>query len=237
MYAIGVDLGGTNMRIGIVDENFSLKDVISLSSPKGYEREEHIYKNIADNIQMLISKNNLSKSDIKGIGIGVANAIRRKKNLEDNTVKYITTVKSNIKIIDGINLLKYLENVFGMPTVLENDVNVGAVGEYVTRKHKVSNLVAIYMGTGIGGGIIIDKKLYFGAHGVAMEVGHIILEHNGPKCICGNNGCWESISGGTGIANRAKEKIEQGEKGLIYEMAQGDINNVNAKINIVLIIF
>ena len=229
-YAVGIDLGGTNIRMGLVNKEFKVIDPISFPSPRGDEKEEDVYENIYNHIIELLTRHNLSLKDIKGIGIGIANAIKRERALDGTIKKYLSIVKSNIKVINGVNLLSYLQGKIDIPILLENDVNVGAVGEYVTRINRVSNLVAVYMGTGIGGGVIIEGKLYFGAHGVAMEVGHIKVEYNGPPCVCGSKGCWEAIAGGVGIENRAKDAIKKGEKGLIYEMCQGKPEKITTKM-------
>ena len=229
-YAVGIDLGGTNIRMGIVNRSSHVISPLSFSSPQGDEKEEEVYENIYNHIITLLEENGLTLSDIEGIGIGLANAIKRVRNLDGSIKKYLGIVKSNIKVINGVNLLVYLRERTGLKILLENDVNVGAVGEYITRKDKVSNLVTVYMGTGIGGGGIIDRKLYFGSHGVAMEVGHIKVEYNGPLCVCGSRGCWESIAGGAGLVNRAKEGIESGEKGYIYKMCKGDPEKITTKM-------
>ncbi len=229
-YAVGVDLGGTNIRMGLVGDDFQVKSPILFPSPSGDEIEEEVYNNIYNQILSLLKKNGLSLKELKGIGIGLANAIKRVRALDGSIKEYVGIVKSNIKVINGVNLLHFLKKKTGIPVLLENDVNVGAVGEYVTRRDRVSNLVTVYMGTGIGGGVIIDRKLYFGAHGIAMEVGHMKVEYNGPPCVCGSRGCWEAIAGGVGLVNRAKEAIAKGNKGLIYEMCKGDLNKINTKM-------
>ena len=229
-YAVGIDLGGTNIRMGIVDRSSHVINPLSFPSPRGDEKEEEVYENIYNHIIALLKENGLTLGDIEGIGIGLANAIKRVRNLDGSIKEYLGIVKSNIKVINGVNLLAYLKKKTGIKILLENDVNVGAVGEYITRKDRVSNLVAVYMGTGIGGGVIIDRKLYFGAHGIAMEVGHIKVEYNGPPCVCGSRGCWESIAGGVGLVNRAKEGIKNGERGYIYKMCEGDPEKITTKM-------
>ncbi len=229
-YAVGIDLGGTNIRMGLVDRDGQIKNPFSFPSPKGDEREEEVYENLYNNIIKLLKDNGLKLDDIEGIGIGVANAIKRVRALDGSIKEYLGIVKSNIKVIDGVNLLKFLQKKTGVRVLLENDVNVGAVGEYITRKERVSNLIAVYMGTGIGGGVIIDRKLYFGAHGIAMEVGHMKVEYDGPPCVCGSRGCWEAIAGGVGLVNRAKEAIQNGERGYIYDMSYGDPEKITTKM-------
>jgi len=229
-YAVGIDLGGTNIRMGLVDRDGHIKDPFSFPSPKGDEKEEEVYENLYNDIIKLLGDNGLKLDDIEGIGIGVANAIKRVRALDGSIKEYLGIVKSNIKVIDGVNLLKFLQKKTGIRVLLENDVNVGAVGEYITRKERVSNLIAIYMGTGIGGGVIIDRKLYFGAHGIAMEVGHMKVEYDGPPCVCGSRGCWEAIAGGVGLVNRAKEAIQKGERGYIYNASQGDPEKITTKM-------
>lgn len=229
-YAVGIDLGGTNIRIGIIDDKFNIIGTLSFPSPKGDEREEDVYEYIYKNILDIVRENGIFIKDIEGIGIGIANAIKRVRNLDGSIREYLGIVKSNIKVINGVNFLNFLRERTKTKILLENDVNVAAVGEYITRRDRVSNLVAVYMGTGIGGGVIIERKLYFGGHGVAMEIGHMVLEYDGPLCVCGNNGCWEAISGGVGIVNRAKEGINNGDRGLIYQMCEKDPERITTKI-------
>ncbi|GAI39707.1 unnamed protein product, partial [marine sediment metagenome] len=124
-----------------------------------------------------------------------------------------------------------VEQRFGIPTYLGNDATLAALGEWrFGLKKGIANLIYITVSTGIGGGIIAGGKLYTGACGVAGEIGHMTIDVNGPKCNCGNIGCWETLASGTALAREAVKQITEGAKTSIIELVNGDISKIDAKV-------
>jgi len=203
-YSIGVDLGGTNIVSAIV--NYQGKIVNRLKVPTLAERgKEATIKRIIETIHENIVQSSVAPDDIIGIGIGAPGPLDVKKG--------IINFAPNLPGWRDVPLKKILENEFKMKVVLENDGNAAAWGERCFGIGRgVDNLVCFTLGTGIGGGIIIDGKIYHGSNYGAAELGHMTVNKEGPRCNCGNYGCLEAYSSATGIKNRIKNRIEEGIK-------------------------
>lgn len=218
MYRIGVDLGGTNIAVGLVDDDYKI--VKKLSLPTGKERSgELIVKDIARLCLDVCESENVSVSDIRSIGIASPGVADHDKGV----VEYANNLKfKHFPIADLLR--EYIGD--GCPKVfLENDANAAAWGEAVAGAAKGSrNSVMITLGTGVGGGIIIDGKIYSGFNYAGAELGHIVIEHNGRPCSCGRKGCWEAYSSATGLINMTNEKInecaEHGMKTIMTELVK-----------------
>jgi glucokinase len=201
MYRIGVDLGGTNIAVGLVDENMAL--VAKKSSPTGADRAAEL---IVDDIAMLCNalceENKVALSDIACIGIatpGIANTAT-------GVVEYADTLPfRKFPIADLLKARVGVDNV-----KIANDANAAAWGEAVAGAAKgYSNNIMITLGTGVGGGIIIDNKIYSGFNCAGGELGHIVIETDGVPCSCGRRGCWEAYSSATALIRMTKEKIDE----------------------------
>jgi len=203
-YSIGVDLGGTNIVSAIV--NFQGKIVNRLKVPTLAERgKEATIKRIIETIHKNIVQSTIAPGDIIGIGIGAPGPLNIKKG--------IINFAPNLPGWRDVPLKKILEDEFNMKVVLENDANAAAWGERCFGAGQgVNNLVCFTLGTGIGGGIIIDGKIYHGNNYGAAELGHMTVNKDGPLCNCGNYGCLEAYSSATGIKNRIKNRIKEGIK-------------------------
>ena len=203
-YSIGVDLGGTNIVSAIV--NYQGKIVNSLKVPTLAERgKEATVKRIIETIHKNIVQSSVVPEDIIGIGIGAPGPLDIKRG--------IINFAPNLPGWRDVPLRKILEDEFNMKVVLENDANAAAWGERCFGIGRgVDNLVCFTLGTGIGGGIIIDGKIYHGNNYGAAELGHMTVNKDGPRCNCGNYGCLEAYSSATGIKNRIKNRIKEGIK-------------------------
>jgi len=204
-YSIGVDLGGTNIVSAIV--NYQGEIVNRLKVPTLAERgKEATIKRIIETIHKNIAQSTtIAPGDIIGIGIGAPGPLNIKKG--------IINFAPNLSGWRDVPLKKILEDEFNMKVVLENDANVAAWGERCFGEGQgVNNLVCFTLGTGIGGGIIIDGKIYHGNNCGAAELGHMTVNKDGPRCNCGNYGCLEAYSSATGIKNRIKNRIKEGIK-------------------------
>lgn len=201
MYYIGVDLGGTNIAVGIVDENHKI--IKKGSTPTLPDRHaEAIVKDMANLCKNLIHDCGLTLDDIAYVGIaspGIANC-------ESGVVEY----SCNLPFVDfpiAEVFMKYLP----VPHVyVENDANAAALAEALAGAAKGTRTsVMITLGTGVGGGIVIDGKIYTGHNHAAGELGHIVIEKDGRQCGCGRRGCWETYSSATGLTAMTREKIQE----------------------------
>ncbi|HAN10679.1 MAG TPA: glucokinase [Clostridiales bacterium] len=218
MYNIGIDIGGSKIAVGIVDEsgNIVYKDQIHNDSKISSERE---IKNILKEIKNVILSYNLDYSDINSIGVSFPGKVS-KEGIE---------IAPNISMTN-INLAKRLSRYIQIPIYVENDGNCAAVAEYVHGcLQGTKDSICVTLGTGFGGGIIIDGKLYTGANGGAAEFGHQVIIMDGRECGCGRHGCLEAYAPTGAWVNRIKEQLEENKSSKIYELIKGDIDKVNAK--------
>ncbi len=198
-YAIGIDLGGTNMRAALLTRDGEIVKKI-----KGPTYEE-LLASIFAAIECLYSE------EIAGIGLGVAGLISGEKDRVLNS--------PNLHIIEKIDLVNEIREKFKVPVFLENDANVAALGELWTGAGKYfSNFVFFTLGTGIGGGIVCDGKLL----NVSAEIGHMSIHADGEKCPCGNSGCLESYASMRAILSKAFSVLESGRESLLRHYCGGN---------------
>ena len=213
---VGVDLGGSKINAILADSRGNilkqgLQDTLAQEGPdKVITRIMKCIKQVA------------SGSDIAGIGIVAAGAC--------DVAKGIITFSPNLPGWHNIPLKDILQREFDPPIYLENDATAAALGEYYFGGAVgIANLVYLCVGTGIGGGIMIDGQLYHGASGSAGEIGHMTIDINGPRCSCGNIGCWETLASGTALAREAVKRIKAGAQTTILNFADGDLQKVSAQ--------
>lgn len=209
---IGVDIGGTNIKIAVIDKqgNLIYSDSTPTEAHKGYG---HTINNIIKSIRNILSKNNLDVSQIGGIGIGCPGMV----DPEKGTVKFLPNIPGWI----DIELAEIIKSELGLNAGVDNDVRCAALGEYNYGAGKEYNsMVCLTVGTGIGSGIIIDGKLLRGANFSAGEIGHMILkDYGGPMCGCGGTGCFETLASGPPIVKMAEEFIMGGKSAKFRELA------------------
>ncbi len=215
-YSLGVDIGGTNIQFGIIDNNGNLIDFYNVKTEANKGRKK-ILENILTGIKVIMENN--KKIKLEGIGVGTP-------GLVDENGKVITGA-SNLKGWDGTPVKKFLEKHFKLNIFVENDVTALALGEAKFGAGKnYHNALCLAFGTGLGGGIIIDKKIYRGKFGYAAEFGHIVVNPEGPKCSCGNRGCLETYASTVGLKRMVKERIKKNSKLL---KRAGNIANITPK--------
>ncbi len=203
-FAIGVDLGGTNIICAIIDYKGEILSSIKVPTYAERGREETIER-IKSTIHKTIIKSKVGKNNIIGIGIGAPGPLDIKKG--------IINFAPNLPGWRDVSLREILKDEFDMEVILENDANAAAWGERCFGVGQgVDNLVCFTLGTGIGGGIIIDGKIYHGDTYGAGEIGHMTVNKDGPRCNCGNFGCLEAYSSATGIKNRIRNRMKEGIK-------------------------
>ena len=206
---IGIDLGGTNIAIGIVDEDgkITVQGSTPTLSPRSYTE---IVKDTVTLCEKLTAEAGISMNDIKAVGIGTPGSV----DYEKGSVAY----SNNLKFNDA-PLRDEFQKYYNIPVVLENDANSAAYGEYIANGGDAGVFLAITLGTGVGGGIILDKKIFRGANGAGGELGHFTLVHNGALCSCGKKGCWEAYASVTALINQTKVAIEKHPESLMKSLA------------------
>ena len=205
MYRIGVDLGGTNIAAGLVDENYNI--IKKLSVPTNASRgAEAIVADISALCLKLCEESGIAVEDIDAVGVATP-------GIADHTNGYAEY--ANNLPFDHVPICEMVTKATGIKEAhVENDANAAAWGEAVAGAAKGADTsVMITLGTGVGGGIVIDgNNVYSGFNYAGAELGHIVIEHNGKPCSCGRRGCWEAYSSATGLIKMTKEKLEECEK-------------------------
>ncbi|HHU90203.1 MAG TPA: ROK family glucokinase [Clostridiaceae bacterium] len=220
MYYIGIDLGGTKIKAGIVDEDGRI--IKKHSIPTGRTRKsEEIVNDICRIIKMLLEDTNISEADICSVGIGSPGSLDRERGV------IIANFNLGFRYVD---IRDAIQKVISVPVYVENDANCAAVAESIAGVAKgLDYAVLITIGTGIGGGIIINNKLYIGSNGAAAELGHIVLCMNGEACTCGRNGCWEAYSSATALIRQTKAAALENPSSKILELVDNDMDKIDAK--------
>lgn len=221
MNYIGVDLGGTNIVVGLVDEEGKI--IKSVSRPTEKERGvEPIFEDIFSMCNELIAEFGLNKENLKGVGIGIPGTIDDKNG--------VIVYSNNIKI-DNFNVRKFAEGKLDYPIRMANDADSAALGEVVAGAAKgCSDAVVITLGTGVGGGIVINGKIFSGFFPGGAEIGHHIIEADGRACSCGNKGCFEAYASASALILAAQKKAIENKDSLLYKLVEGDVSKMNAKI-------
>jgi len=213
---IGIDIGGTKIAIGRADSRGNLED--SVRFPTDVSRG---YRSILGEIIEKTSKL-FERDSVKAIGIGCGGPLDSKKGR--------ILSPPNLPGWDDVPLVDDVKGVFNVPVYLENDANAAALGEFYFGAGKdVSNMVYMTLSTGIGGGIILNNKLIHGVRDSGGEVGHQTILPDGPLCNCGNRGCLEALSSGTGIAKIFREKLASGRESIVTSWVK-DPEEISAKI-------
>ena len=197
-YALGVDIGGTNTVVGLVDREGNVLGTDSVKTQSLPVLEEYV-KTVSNMAKELLQKHNVALSDLVGMGIGAPNANYYTGNIEK---------APNLPWKqDKVPLAKMISDELGIPVTITNDANAAALGEKMYGAAKnINDFIMITLGTGVGSGIVIDGKLVYGHDGFAGELGHVIVERDGRLCGCGRKGCLETYCSATGIVRTAKER-------------------------------
>jgi len=217
---IGVDLGGTSVKAGLVGSNGEVlyQNKFPTNADKGPSVViEQIHLAIQD------AMNNRDGAEVRGIGIGAPGVVD-----DDGVVK----APPNFADWDEVPLKTELSKLFGgYPIGIENDANAAAIGEskYGAGK-EIPNFLFVIWGTGVGGGIILDRKIFRGPTGGAGEIGHVCIDYNGPLCNCGSRGCVEAYVGQRYLSQRTAERLQSHPESKIWQLVSGDLSKIEPKI-------
>ena len=219
---VGVDMGGTKILSAVIDAKGNILSTAKVPT-KADEAPSVVIDRIADAIQKAIGKSGVNEASIEAIGIGAPGPL--------DPATGVVIFAPNLGWRD-IRLKDELETRVGIPTFVDNDVNVGTLGEHVFGAGQgVQNVVGIFVGTGIGGGIILQGELFHGASKTAGEIGHIIVKAGGPKCGCGTRGCLEALASRTAMAKQFQKAIKKKkQKSIVTELTNGDLRTIRSGV-------
>ncbi len=220
---VGIDLGGTNIAIGLVEDNY---DIIAKGSvPTGKERPfVDIIYDAAQLIQNLLAETGKTAADIQCIGMGSPGV----PDADNGIIIYASTFPHMAYSNVQAEFDKYFP---GVKVYLENDANAAAYGECLAGAAKgADNAVVVTLGTGVGGGVIIDKKIYAGFNHCGSELGHTVINFNGPACVCGRHGCFEVYASASALIRQTAETIQSYPDSIIHQMIEHDLSKLNGKI-------
>ncbi len=218
-YAIGIDLGGTFIKFGIVTQKGKIVKKLSKDT-RAAEGPKVVTKQILKGISELLEG---EKYKIHGIGIGAPGVVSSKKGTVENA--------PNLPGWGKVHLGKIISEATGIRCVVENDANAAAVGEMIFGAGKTyDSFVMVTLGTGVGGGIILNRKLFKGEFGAAGEIGHITIDYKGEKCNCGSYGCIEAYLGNTHLVDRVQAELEEAPESMINRMIAGGTRPLSPQI-------
>lgn len=219
-YIVGVNLGTDYLEVILSDLEAKSLDYSSHRINK--ISKDQVLNSLLEQIENIINKNNIDKKDIIGIGMAVHGLVNKKTGYSIYAPHYSW---------ENVPLKDLVENKFNIPTFIDNDVRAMALGEkWFGRAADINNFITVNISNGIGSGIIINEKLYYGADYTAGEFGHILVDNDGPRCSCGNYGCLESLASNKAIVKKAEKLIKQGAKTKIVNLIDGDLEKLNTKI-------
>ena len=222
MYYIGVDLGGTTIKAGLLNSEYEIIKKVVI--PTGAERSsEEVLRDMAMLCREIMQEHNLTEEDVHSIGIGspgIASPI-------EGIIHYASNLNFN-----EVNVRNEIQKYINLPVYVENDANCAALAEAICGAAKgEKDVVVMTLGTGVGGGIIINGKVYSGAFCGGGEIGHHVIEMNGRSCGCGRKGCLEQYASATALINDAKVAAQTNTESMLNELVKdGDLENMTAKI-------
>jgi len=219
-YYIGIDLGGTWTKVGLSDSSGCLlarHEVLT----EGYRGPGYIVGEISKKLLALVEEKEISGSSLLGVGVGSPGPL----DIDSGTI-----LKTPNLGWEDVPLRDILSGAVGLQVALDNDANAAALGEWWKGAGAGSrSLVCFTLGTGVGGGIVIDGEIWHGSGGVAGELGHMTIEVNGRRCNCGNSGCLEAYASATAISERAREGLKGCDSGLSRAVG-GDLDKITSEI-------
>ena len=223
MKYLGIDLGGTNIVAGVVDENYAIiaKAQTKTTVPRP---EDSMCDDMARVAKEALELAGVSLEEIAWLGIGTPGTVNR----DTGVVEYANNLRYHHWAI-----VEMMKERLPLPVIVENDANAAAYGEFLAGAARGSqNAIVVTLGTGVGSGIIIDGKIYSGSNFAGAEMGHTVIVVGGRECTCGRRGCWEAYASATGLIALTKEEMlreQSNPDSVMWKLAEGNINNVNGR--------
>jgi len=217
---VGVDLGGTKILAGLYDAKSKCigRHRISTKAKRG---PEAVIERIARCVREVVDECDLDLKEVRAVGVGAPGSVDPDKGE--------IIFSPNLPGWKKVGLQKALAKQLGVPVFVENDCNVCTLGVYHTElKAKPKHMIGIFLGTGVGGGIILNGQLHSGFNRTAGEVGHMVLEVGGPKCGCGNRGCFEALAGRASLFRRIQNAVKDGQKTVLTDMLGPDLDDLRS---------
>jgi glucokinase len=221
-YVLAIDLGGTKIRVALVSQDGKILSSIRQLSNAGKGKKQ-VIENMESSMELLLKKSNKNIRDIQSISLAIAGINDIKRG--------IVTTAPNLPGWQGVNIQSMAQARFGLSAYLINDATAAAIGEHrLGAGMGYRNLVYLTVSTGIGGGLIIDNKPYYGEDGAAGELGHMKVLADGPRCNCGKAGCLEALSSGSAMTRKAINEINKGRNSILLGLCDNDVSKVTAEM-------
>jgi glucokinase len=212
---IGIDVGGTNVETALVQADGEILKRTKQKSPANAEPQDAV-DTIAGTVEKVLKKADTDPSDVTAIGLGVPGVVKPKEG------RVVVTPNMNL---GGLDVVQPLEERLGIRTFLGNDVDLGTMGEaWLGAAKDAYSVVGMFIGTGIGGGIIVGGHVLQGVRNMAGEIGHLVMEMDGPPCGCGNRGCLEALASRSAMARAVRHAVDTGRETLLEELQDGDLD-------------
>ena len=222
MYKVGVDLGGTNISVGVTDANWSIIGRGVRKTGAGRPAAE-VFDDLAAAVRGAVADAGLTLADVESVGIGTPGSVSKEKG----SIEFANNLDFH-----NVPAREMLQSLLGCPVYLDNDANCAALGEALAGSGKgVSSFIAITLGTGVGSGIVIDGKIVNGVNDAAGECGHMVIAMDGEPCNCGRRGCWEAYASATALIAQTKAAMREHPESKCWELVEGDIEAVNGRVS------
>ena len=221
MYRIGVDLGGTNIAVGLINDDY---EIIARAGAKTNipRPAEEIFADIVKCAKDVVAKAGIGISEVASIGIGTPGSCDKKNGV----ILYANNLYfDNVPAAQLVN-----KELPGIPVYIENDANCAALGEALAGSGKgKKSFIAVTLGTGVGSGIVLDGQVLTGCNDAGGELGHMTIKFDGEPCNCGRVGCWERYASATALVNQTKAAMLQHKDSVMWQLASGDIENAGGR--------
>lgn len=209
MYYIGIDVGGTNLVAGLVNEKGHILDKVSHPVDKNMTAEE-VCGELARLAKKVCEMSGISYDQVKAVGVGLPGLVDNKSGV---------VLRTPNMVFQDTPFRTLFQQVWDIPVYVGNDANCAAIGEYWAGAAKGCDpAVVVTIGTGIGGGLVVDGKLFTGFANSGMEIGHMIIQPNGHLCGCGNRGCWERYGSATALISLTQREMERTRDTVLWEL-------------------
>ncbi len=220
MYYIGIDLGGTNIKVGVVNEKCQIIGTGKLKTNAGRSAEA-VFDDMAQAARTAVANAKISMDEVCAVGMGSPGTV----NNETGMIEFA----GNLQFVQ-VSARKLLEERLGKPIYMDNDANCAALGEALAGAGRgLHTFVAVTLGTGIGSGVVIDGKIHNGYNYAAAEMGHIVICMDGEQCNCGRKGCWERYAAATGLIRQTQRAMQEHPESTMWKLAENNIEKVSGR--------